>query len=51
MENGSSGLPTGTIQSRHYDTLNHDITGSAKCPPEKQTSIHWTVEPLCMDSS
>ena len=28
----------------------HDITGLAKCPPEKQTRSHWTVETLCIDS-
>ena len=27
-------------------SLNRDITGSAKCPPEKQTRSHWTVETL-----
>ncbi len=25
------------------------LTVSAKCPTEKQTSYHWTVETLCMD--
>ena len=28
--------PTGALQRRH--SLNRDITGSAKSPPEKQTS-------------
>ena len=30
------GSPTGALQRRH--SLNRDITGSAKSPPEKQTS-------------
>ena len=30
------GSPTGALQRHH--SLNRDITGSAKCPPEKQTS-------------
>ena len=30
------GSPTGALQRRH--SLNRDITGLAKCPPEKQTS-------------
>ena len=27
------------------------FAGSEKCLPEKQTTSHWTVETLCMDSS
>ena len=38
------GPPTGGLQRHH--SLNHNITGLAKCSPEKQTSIHWTVEAL-----
>ena len=30
-------------------SLNRDITGSAKCPPGKQTHSHWAVETLCID--
>ena len=40
------GPPTGAFQKCH--SPNHDVTGLAKCPPEKQTSYHWTVEALCM---
>ena len=42
-------FPTGALQRCH--SLNCDITRLSKCPPEKHTSIHWTVEALCMDSS
>ena len=32
-------------------SLNCDITGSAKCPPESRPAhIYWTVEMLCIDS-
>ena len=31
-------------------SLKRDITGSAKCSPEKQTRSHWTVEMLYIDS-
>ena len=30
---------------RHH-SLDHDITGLAKCPLEKQTHSHWPVETL-----
>ena len=41
----------GPIASLHRCySLNRDITGLAKCPPEKQTCSHWTVETLCIDS-
>ena len=43
------GHPIGALYRCH--SFNHDITGLAKCPPEKQTSSHQTVETLCMDSS
>ena len=39
--------PIGAPYKHHF--INHDI-GSAKCPPEKQTHSHWTVETLCIDS-
>ena len=39
--------PIGVLCGRH--SLNCDITGLAKCPPEKQTQSHWAVEALCMD--
>ena len=29
--------------------VNHDITGSAKCPPGKYTLSYWPVETLCID--
>ena len=48
MEEGPS-HPIGALYRRH--SVNRDITGSAKCPPEKQTSSHLAVETLCMDSS
>ena len=35
---------------RHH-SLSRDITGSAKCPPEKQIHSHWAVEILCIDIS
>ena len=35
---------------RHY-SLNRDITGSAKSPPEKQTRSNLAVETLCIDTS
>ena len=31
-------------------SFNHDITLLAKSAPEEETSLHWTVEALCMDS-
>ena len=43
------GHPIGALYRCH--SLNGDITESAKCHPEKQTSSHWTVETLCMDNS
>ena len=33
------GQPIGTLYRCH--SLSHDITWSAKCPPEKQTRSHW----------
>ena len=41
------GHPIGALYS--YHSFNHHITGSAKCPPKKQTSSHWTVETLSME--
>ena len=38
------GHPIGALYRHH--SLNRDITGSAKCPPEKQTHSHWAVETL-----
>ena len=38
--------PIGALYRRH--SLNRDITGSAKCPPEKQTRSHLVVETLCI---
>ena len=37
-------LATQLVHSRG----NRDITVLAKCHPEKQTSLHWTVEVLCL---
>ena len=37
-----------TMSTLRHHSLNRDITGSAKYPPEKQT---WTLEALCMDRS
>ena len=31
-------------------SLNHDTTGSAKYPLEKQTRSHWALETLCIDT-
>ena len=42
------GHPIGALHRCH--AFNCDITGLAKFPPEKQTSSHWTVEALCMNS-
>ena len=36
----------GAFHERHYQV--RDFTGSAKCPPERQTSSHWPIDTLCM---
>ena len=38
------GHPIGVLYRHH--SLNRDITGSVKYPPEKQTRSHWPVETL-----
>ena len=40
--------PIGTFHWHHYHI--QYFTGLAKYPPEKQTSSHWPMETLCMDS-
>ena len=42
------GHPIGALYRDH--SLSRDITGSAKCPPEKQTCLHWAVVTLCIDT-
>ena len=44
------GLPTGALQRRRH-CLNHDLTGTGKCHPERKIDINWTVEALLMDGS
>ena len=39
-----------TPRWHHYHIRDFMIAGLAKCPPEKQTSAHWPIETLCMDS-
>ena len=41
--------PIGAFHWRHYHICDY-CTGSAKFPPEKQSSSHWPIETLCIDS-
>ena len=44
-------LATQLVPSISTNVSNCDITGLAKCPPEKQTSPHWSVETLYIECS
>ena len=42
MEQGHGSIPMGPFQRCH--SHDHDITGSAKCPPEKQITSYWPIK-------